>query len=336
MKTIMQSLKTIVLALVIGLGVAYAAAWVGPTQAPPLANVPGPINKGSATQIIPNDIVLKGKTGTEIFRFENGLGGVFSGMFETRSNTYLATDGASRVGIGTANPTALLDVGSDATYEYQYQSEEVALSPLSPSCDCDVNTTTEDCATSFPTTDPAGSICYDNYNNGIQRAKKYLSVETAPAKRLLAVSKTEGVKVNGDDGLILELSSGVNSWRLIANGATGELRFVRKKSDGTWDFANEFKIGEFGDITVEGGVTAEGKLTANRMGVSQYSTAVSAMSPCGTLSEEPLQIRKCVSYPDEQLLCACTKFDSGTTAYLGWRWRPLVFRPGADTSAGGK
>ena len=50
MKNIIQPLKTITLALIIGLGIAYAMAWTGPTQGPPNGNVPAPVNVGSATQ----------------------------------------------------------------------------------------------------------------------------------------------------------------------------------------------------------------------------------------------------------------------------------------------
>ena len=78
MKTIIQSLKTIVLASVIGLGVAYAMAWTGPTQSPPSGNVPAPVNTGSSAQ-------------------------AKSGIFETYNDAYFATKGGS-VGIGTTNP----------------------------------------------------------------------------------------------------------------------------------------------------------------------------------------------------------------------------------------
>ena len=84
MKTIIQSLKTIVLASVIGLGVAYAMAWTGPTQPPPSGNVPAPINTSSSAQ-------------------------AKSGIFETYNDTYLSTLGG-KVGIGTANPAANLQI----------------------------------------------------------------------------------------------------------------------------------------------------------------------------------------------------------------------------------
>jgi len=128
----MQSLKTIALALVIGLGVAYAAAWTGPTQAPPNANVPAPINKGSTDQIIPNNISLKGETGTEGLALKQMFMSV-DGMFETHSDTHLATNPGAKVGIGTANPQSTLDVNGDikvATSTVLPTDTSCAISPL--------------------------------------------------------------------------------------------------------------------------------------------------------------------------------------------------------------
>jgi len=128
----MQSLKTVVLAAILGLGVAYAAAWVGPTQAPPLANVPGPINKGSVDQIIPNNISLKGQTGTEGLVLKQMFMSV-NGMFETSGDTHLAMDSGAKVGIGTANPQSTLDVNGDikvTTSTVLPTSSDCAIDPL--------------------------------------------------------------------------------------------------------------------------------------------------------------------------------------------------------------
>ena len=97
MKNIIQPLKTITLALIIGLGIAYAMAWTGPTQGPPNGNVPAPVNVGNIAQT---------KMGTLI------VGG--PGLFETYNGAYLATGSDARVGIGTPNPTKKLDVAGSA------------------------------------------------------------------------------------------------------------------------------------------------------------------------------------------------------------------------------
>jgi len=82
-------LKTIVLALIIGLGIGYAMAWTNPTAPPPGANVPAPVNVGGETQ------------------YKSGLLGV--GSFQTFLGTYLATEG-SNVGIGTTEPQRQLQI----------------------------------------------------------------------------------------------------------------------------------------------------------------------------------------------------------------------------------
>ncbi len=89
MKNIIRPLKTIVLALVIGLSIGYVMAWSAPTAPPPGANVPAPVNVGSETQ------------------YKSGLLGV--GPFQTFLDTYLATEGAN-VGIGTTEPQRQLQI----------------------------------------------------------------------------------------------------------------------------------------------------------------------------------------------------------------------------------
>lgn len=52
MPTYLQSIKTILLALILAFGISYvSAAWSGPTQAPPNGNVDAPINVGIVDQI---------------------------------------------------------------------------------------------------------------------------------------------------------------------------------------------------------------------------------------------------------------------------------------------
>ncbi len=100
MKNIIQPLKTIVLALVIGLGIGYAMAWTAPTALPPDANAPAPVNVGS-----------QGKTLGDSQYKSNSLG--IGGIFQTYSDTLLATGLNAKVGIGMTNPQRTLDVNGD-------------------------------------------------------------------------------------------------------------------------------------------------------------------------------------------------------------------------------
>ncbi len=100
MKNIIQPLKTITLALIIGLGIAYAMAWTGPTQGPPNGNVPAPVNVGPQGSGTPNG------------QYKSNYLGI-GGLFVTDTETYLATKGGN-VGIGTPNPTKKLDVAGSA------------------------------------------------------------------------------------------------------------------------------------------------------------------------------------------------------------------------------
>lgn len=96
MKTIIQSFKIIALALILSLGVSYVSAWTAPTVAPPGGNTASPLNTSANTQ------------------YKAGLLGVES----FRSYGNLIVDG--NVGIGTASPTAKLDVTSTSGFGIRY------------------------------------------------------------------------------------------------------------------------------------------------------------------------------------------------------------------------
>ncbi len=86
MRSTINSLKLIALALVLGLGVNYALAWTGPTSAPPRDNTAAPINVSATAQV------------------KNG--GLSVNAFSAFLNAYFA----GNVGIGTRAPTQKLDV----------------------------------------------------------------------------------------------------------------------------------------------------------------------------------------------------------------------------------
>jgi len=48
---IIQTTKTIILALILTLGISYVMAWTGPTSTPPDGNTPTPINIGTTDQV---------------------------------------------------------------------------------------------------------------------------------------------------------------------------------------------------------------------------------------------------------------------------------------------
>ena len=87
MKNTIQSLKSILLALILFIGVSYVYAWTAPTATPPAGNVTGPITTGPVSQY---------KSGAL------GVGGLIHG-FSTA-----IFDGS--VGIGTTVPVVKLDV----------------------------------------------------------------------------------------------------------------------------------------------------------------------------------------------------------------------------------
>jgi len=93
MKNIIQSLKVIVLGLVLAVGLSYAFAWTAPTASPPGGNVSAPVNVGDNTQYKLGNLVL------------NDAGGFVNGLIVRAGN----------VGIGTVSPTEKLEVAGNVS-----------------------------------------------------------------------------------------------------------------------------------------------------------------------------------------------------------------------------
>lgn len=83
MKPYTQSLKTILLALILSFGISFVYAWTGPTATPPAGNTSAPINTGTGSQ------------------YKNGW--FTANYIETYGDTHLASVGGN-VGIGIINP----------------------------------------------------------------------------------------------------------------------------------------------------------------------------------------------------------------------------------------
>ena len=64
MRDLIQSLKTIALALILALGLNFAMAWTGPTGAPPANNTSAPVNVSNTAQIKSGGLWL-GSLGTD-------------------------------------------------------------------------------------------------------------------------------------------------------------------------------------------------------------------------------------------------------------------------------
>ncbi len=95
MQNILQSLKTIALALILALGLNFAMAWTGPTQAPPGGNTSAPVNVGTSNQT---------KTG--------GLLSVFNFWVDGAMGVTGGASFGGNVGAGTTTPGTLLSVGN--------------------------------------------------------------------------------------------------------------------------------------------------------------------------------------------------------------------------------
>ena len=103
-----NSLRTILLALVLSIGVSYAyAIWSPPTAQPTSDNTDAPINVGSATQLKDGGLGL-GRTG-------------FPALLDVVGNLTVS----GNVGIGVGSPTEKLDVnGNVKATSFYYSSDE--------------------------------------------------------------------------------------------------------------------------------------------------------------------------------------------------------------------
>lgn len=95
MSSFIQTIKTIVLAATLSLGISFVYAWTAPTVAPTGGNTSAPINTSAVNQT---------KSGTLTLNRTDGVQGL-----ETYGTTTLATV-IGNVGIGTATPGAKLEV----------------------------------------------------------------------------------------------------------------------------------------------------------------------------------------------------------------------------------
>jgi len=127
-------------------------AWTEPTSNPPGGNVAAPINVGTTTQAKAGPLILN--------------------LSSPRAPTGLAVFGDSyfngNVGIGTIAPTGKLQVSN-----HFYNEIVTVLGRQTPRCTCDSNPDTRECPSSFETSDPTGSICYDQFKLGVARSVKF-------------------------------------------------------------------------------------------------------------------------------------------------------------------
>ena len=94
MKTqIIQTTRTIILALILTLGMSYVMAWTGPTSAPPDGNTPTPVNVGATDQ------VKNGGLGLDALSvFGSGYISGVLGIGDTTPDTGLKLDVEGKVG----------------------------------------------------------------------------------------------------------------------------------------------------------------------------------------------------------------------------------------------
>ncbi len=234
MKNIIRPLKTIVLALVIGLSIGYVMAWSAPTAPPPGANVPAPVNIGNSTQ------------------YKTGSMGI-KGLFQTDTDTYLATNGG-KVGIGTDNPQSALDVVNRVIIEGN-GSPRLGL----------VDTQLGDV-----TSAPAWWI--DN-NNDTFRIFREPNISTS-GREFLTIKNNGDTTVNGnmtaggtittrgDSGDINMggnlITGGTNSWIFHTPDDGRTDLFIAPKTNGAWDWGNELRIENNGNMHVNGNLDVSG------------------------------------------------------------------------------
>ena len=111
MKNITQSLKLIILALALSIGISYVSAWTAPTATPPSSNVAAPINVGSTAQTKTGDIcTTSGGTTKCLSSAGDNLG--------NHTATQALNMGTNNITAGGANSTygAMTIQGSKNTY----------------------------------------------------------------------------------------------------------------------------------------------------------------------------------------------------------------------------
>ena len=113
-KKSLRSLSLIVLAIALAIGINIAlAVWTGPTDNPPAGNVSEPLNVSSNTQTLQGSKTINGNQITDILTL--GLGTAINGIMGVNGiaqffSTPISAIFDGKVGIGTANPQAKLDV----------------------------------------------------------------------------------------------------------------------------------------------------------------------------------------------------------------------------------
>lgn len=108
MPKIKQSFLTIVIGLALAAGISYAATWTGPTANPPLNNTEAPLNVGTVSQAKSGNLAV----GTSVIPTVSlNVGGAsnFTGVSQFLSRAIFV----DKVGIGTVNPRAKLDVAGN-------------------------------------------------------------------------------------------------------------------------------------------------------------------------------------------------------------------------------
>jgi hypothetical protein len=131
--------------LVMSILVSYLVfAWTEPTASPPGGNVPAPINVGPQGQL--------------------KEGGLMIATNPTLTTGLIVQYG--NVGIGTTNPIGKLQVGA-----HIYDNNGDVSGWNTPRCSCDTSSYTRDCPDSWETSDPTGSVCYDQFTQFLNRRK---------------------------------------------------------------------------------------------------------------------------------------------------------------------
>jgi len=160
MKNLIQSLKVVVLGLVVAIGISYAFAWTAPTSNPPAGNVAAPVNVSGSAQ------VKSGSFWSNTFLASQG-GGYFGGDIEIENGKGITLGGVKKTawpsgggggGGGSVNwneiagiPAGFADGVDDAQIKnlskiYQCPSPSCSASVRSTSCNSQL-TTNSSCLT---------------------------------------------------------------------------------------------------------------------------------------------------------------------------------------------